>query len=110
QPCWNSPRSSSQFLTDTATRPGPQLLGLGDVLPGEGRLERVPGEAGAFHAGGKFPDAGEHGELADRLFVNRQVDRGRHDLMELVEQYRRIVDRLTLDGVAHQRRGGLRDR
>ena len=52
-----------------------ELLGRGDLLAIERRLQRVPGQAGALHADGKLAHPGKHRQLAellDRLIRRRR--------------------------------------
>ena len=77
-------------------------------LPVERRLQRVPGEAGAFYAHRELAHAREHRELAhvlDRLIRGRG-----HHPVEALEQRPRLGHRLALDRIGHQRGRRLRDR
>ena len=74
----------------------------------ERRVQRVPAEAGAFHAHREFAHAGQRGQLAE-VFRHRRVVLRQH-LVHFVEQVRDLGAAFALDRLAHQRCGGDGDR
>ena len=73
-------------------------------------LERVPREAGAFHAHGILTNAAEDRQLAERVGFDLRARRRGHQPVERVEQLVGLVERLALERVGHQRRRRLGDR
>src|SRR6266404_5583995 len=101
----------SSFARETLKRPRPgssRLLifrGDGLVLAFEGGHEGVPGEDGAFDAGGKLVHAGEHGE-----FAHIAVGFAGHDhLMDAVEQLFHLGLGFALHAFGEQRGRSLGD-
>jgi len=74
------------------------------------RAQRVPGEAGAFDAGGELAHAGEDFQAAQVVLFGFGVEVAFDHPVEFVEHHFGLLLRLALNGGGHHRGRGFRDR